>query len=105
QLIAFLQWDYKNMSDSELENKWFDFDNLNFETNTAIVTEDSRQQLDNIAAILRMFPDAKIKIGGYTDRTGDENINEKISEERAERSEEPRLNSSHVKISYAVFCL
>ena len=84
QLIAFLQSDYKNMSDSELENKWFDFDNLNFETNTAIVTEDSRQQLENIAAILRMFPDAKIKIGGYTDRTGDENINEKISEERAE---------------------
>lgn len=83
-LIAFLQSDYKNMSDDELENKWFDFDNLNFETGTANVLPESQQQLENIAAILKLFPDAKIKIGGYTDRTGDEAINEKISEDRAE---------------------
>src|SRR5690606_40119068 len=28
-----------------------------------------------------------------------------IIDDEADRSEEPRLNSSHVKISYAVFCL
>lgn len=83
-LIVFLQSDYKQMSEEQLKDKWFDFDNLNFETGTAIVTEDSHQQLENIAAILRIFPDAKIKIGGYTDRTGDEEVNEDISEARAE---------------------
>lgn len=83
-LIAFLQSDYQQMTDDQLKDRWFDFDNLNFETGTAIVTADSRQQLENIAAILRMFPDAKIKIGGYTDRTGDEELNEDISEQRAE---------------------
>ena len=84
KLIAFLQSDYKSLSDEELKNRWFDFDNLNFETGTAKVLPESQQQLENIAVILQMFPDVKIKIGGYTDRTGDENINERISEERAE---------------------
>ncbi|MGN0002287.1 MAG: OmpA family protein [Sphingobacterium composti] len=83
-LIAFLQTDYKSLSDDQLKDKWFDFDNLNFETGTAIVMPESQQQLENIASILRLFPDAKIKIGGYTDRTGDEAVNERISEERAE---------------------
>jgi outer membrane protein OmpA-like peptidoglycan-associated protein len=83
-LITFLQSDYKSMTEDQLKDKWFDFDNLNFETGTANVLPESQQQLENIAAILRLFPDAKIKIGGYTDRTGDEQINERISEERAE---------------------
>ena len=83
-LISFLQSDYKNLSEDELKDKWFDFDNLNFETGTANVVPESRQQLENIAAILKLFPDAKIKIGGYTDKTGDEAINKKISKERAD---------------------
>lgn len=82
-LIAFLQSDYKSLSDDQLKEKWFDFDNLNFETGTAKVVPESQQQLDNIAAILSLFPDAKIKIGGYTDKTGDESHNKKLSQERA----------------------
>lgn len=84
QLVQFLQSDYKIWSDEQLKEKWFDFDNLNFETGTATVTADSQFQLVNIARILRLFPDAKIKIGGYTDRTGDETVNKKISQERAD---------------------
>jgi outer membrane protein OmpA-like peptidoglycan-associated protein len=38
--------------------------------------------LDNLVAILS-FPDAKIKIGGYTDKTGDEAKNLKLSADRA----------------------
>lgn len=84
QLIQFLQaGDYKNLSDEALKAKWFDFDNLNFETGTANILPESRAQLVNIAAILKVFPDVKIKIGGYTDKTGNEEINEKISSERA----------------------
>lgn len=83
-LISFLQSDYKNMSEDELKDKWFDFDNLNFETGTANVLPESQQQLINIAAILKVFPEAKIKIGGYTDKTGDEAVNKRISKERAD---------------------
>lgn len=83
-LIAFLQSDYKSLTEDQLKDKWFDFDNLNFETGTANVVAESQQQLENITTILRLFPDAKIKIGGYTDRTGDESINKRISTERAQ---------------------
>lgn len=84
QLLQFLQSDYKSWTDEQLKAKWFDFDNLNFETGTANVTAESQAQLENIARILRLFPDAKIKIGGYTDKRGDEAVNKRVSQERAD---------------------
>ena len=41
-------------------------------------------QIRNIAAILKAFPNASIKIGGYTDATGNEQANQKLSQARAE---------------------
>lgn len=62
---------------------WFDFDNLNFKTGSAELTDESMVQVNNIAAILKAYPKLKIKIGGYTDKSGDESVNMKISQERA----------------------
>ncbi|WP_430614245.1 OmpA family protein [Flavobacterium sp. JP2137] len=84
RLVAFLKTDYKKMGANQLKDTWFDFDNLNFETNSAVITEDSRGQLTNIVAILHAFPDTKLKIGGYTDKTGTEAVNIKLSGERAQ---------------------
>ncbi len=84
QLVAFLNSDYKQISDDDLKNRWFDFDNLNFETGTSKITAESQTQLQNLAAILKVFPDVKVKIGGYTDKTGDEAFNKKLSGERAD---------------------
>jgi len=84
KLVAFLkQGNYKKMTEYELKDTWFDFDRLNFATNTANVLPESQPQLENLARILTAFPDAKIKIGGYTDKTGNEAANKKLSEERA----------------------
>jgi len=63
---------------------WFDFDNLNFETGSATITADSKKQVNNIAQILKAYPKTKIKIGGYTDKTGDEGTNKRLSQQRAE---------------------
>ena len=63
---------------------WFDFDNLNFEMGSAKITAESQAQVNNIAAILKAYPKVKIKIGGYTDKTGDAAANKKLSQERAE---------------------
>ena len=63
---------------------WFDFDNLNFETGSAKLTAESQAQVNNIAAILKAYPKVKIKIGGYTDKTGDATANKKLSQERAD---------------------
>lgn len=63
---------------------WFDFDNLNFETGKATLTKESNAQVANIAAILAAYPKLKIKIGGYTDKSGDAALNKKLSQERAD---------------------
>lgn len=84
QLVVFLSGDWKSLSADSLKNKWFDFDNLNFNTGTATLKPESEKQLDNIAEILKAFPDAKIKIGGYTDATGNSAANKKLSQSRAD---------------------
>ncbi|NLU91068.1 OmpA family protein [Chitinophaga sp. Ak27] len=79
QLVAFLKDDSRKPG----KDVWFDFDNLNFKTGSAELTEESMKQVGNIAAILKAFPKSKIKIGGYTDRTGDSTANLRLSKERA----------------------
>src|SRR5437667_437728 len=55
----------------------------NYNTNSAEITDSSMQQIKNIAAILKAYPNVKIKIGGYTDKTGDEIFNLRLSNARA----------------------
>lgn len=84
QLIKFIGSDeYKNATDEDLKNKWFDFDDLNFVFGKTELEAASKRQLDNIVAILKANPDVKIKIGGYTDKTGDDAANKKLSDSRA----------------------
>ncbi|MCT2560841.1 OmpA family protein [Chryseobacterium herbae] len=87
QMITFLKsGNYKNAADdATLKDKWYDFDHVNFKMGSSTELEAGSQgQLDNLVAILKAFPDAKIKIGGYTDKTGNEASNVKLSKARAE---------------------
>jgi outer membrane protein OmpA-like peptidoglycan-associated protein len=63
---------------------WFDFDDINFEMASAVITAESMRQVKNIAEILKAYPGLKLKIGGYTDKTGDDAVNKKLSQERAD---------------------
>lgn len=65
-------------------DRWFDFDNINFEMGSARLTDSSQVQVQNIAAILKAYPNAKIKIGGYTDKTGNDADNKRLSQQRAD---------------------
>jgi outer membrane protein OmpA-like peptidoglycan-associated protein len=78
-LVAFL-WDANSKPGND---NWFDFTDLNFKFGTSEIEPASRKEVDNIAEILKAFPKAKIKIGGYTDKVGDEAANKKLSGERA----------------------
>ncbi|RZK59214.1 MAG: DUF937 domain-containing protein, partial [Hymenobacter sp.] len=62
---------------------WINFDRVNFEPAKATLVPSSEVQLRNIANILRNFPNAVVKIGGYTDSTGIPLHNLQISEERS----------------------
>ena len=64
-------------------NVWFEFDNINFETDSARLTVESRSQLDRVASILKAYPTVHVKIGGYTDNSGDPAANHKLSQDRA----------------------
>ncbi len=84
QLIKFIVSDeYKNGTAESLKDKWFSFDDLNFKFGTTELAPESKRQLDNIVAILKAFPDVKFKIGGYTDKKGDDAANKKLSDDRA----------------------
>jgi outer membrane protein OmpA-like peptidoglycan-associated protein len=85
-MVAFLKADgYKKATDdAALKDKWYNFDSVTFKTGSANQLEKGKEQLSNLATILKAYPDAKIKIGGYTDKTGDEAVNKKISTQRAE---------------------
>lgn len=86
RMITFLKTDgYKNAAnDDALKTVWYDFDKVNFKMGSNSELEaGSQAQLDNLVAILKAFPDAKIKVGGYTDKVGNEAANKKLSGERA----------------------
>ena len=65
------------------QTTWFDFDRLLFETGAATLKPESSEQLKNVAAILTCYPAVKVKIGGYTDNTGNAAANLKLSDDRA----------------------
>jgi OmpA-OmpF porin, OOP family len=77
-VVAFIQ-----STDTISKNRWFDFDRLTFETGKAILKPESAAQLANVAAIMKAFPNTKIKIGGYTDNVGKAANNLKLSGDRA----------------------
>jgi len=79
QLITFIE-DNNVVVDKET---WFNFDRLLFDTNKATLQPQSQEQLENIAEILKAFPNVNLKIGGYTDNTGDPKSNLKLSTDRA----------------------
>ncbi len=62
---------------------WFDFDRLMFATGKTTLRPESQDQLKNVADIMKAYPNVNIKLGGYTDNTGDPAMNLQLSAERA----------------------
>ncbi|MDO7848854.1 OmpA family protein [Hymenobacter sp. M29] len=67
----------------DLTQGWYNFDHVFFNPGKATLTPESMGQLRNIAAILKAYPNARIKLGGYTDSTGTYKVNRQLSEARA----------------------
>jgi outer membrane protein OmpA-like peptidoglycan-associated protein len=61
----------------------FGLEGLRFEGDTATVNPEATSVLDKLAAILKAFPAAELKIEGYTDGTGDPDANSKRALDRA----------------------
>ncbi len=65
-------------------NKWYTIENLYFETGSADLRPGSDAQLLNLVELLNAYPTMKIKLGGYTDNSGNEESNQKLSNLRAQ---------------------
>jgi K(+)-stimulated pyrophosphate-energized sodium pump len=73
------------VEDSSLLNKnnWYTMEGLYFETNSATLKKDSEKDLTNLVTFLKGYPTMHVKLGGYTDNTGDSTNNVKLSTARA----------------------
>jgi OmpA-OmpF porin, OOP family len=81
KLVAFLNDASKTVDTAK--GNWFDFTNVRFKTGSSTITDESMAQLKNMVAIAKAYPNARFKVGGYTDNTGDSTKNVVLSEKRA----------------------
>jgi len=82
KLINFLN-DQNAVLDTAKGN-WFEFTNVKFKTGGAEISDTSLAQLKNLVLIAKAYPNARFKIGGYTDNTGDTKANVALSQKRAD---------------------
>jgi len=104
--IGFLLWKrFKNRSECEKKGGKWDaktktckidapnqfqeviakaYDNLNFKTGSATITNSSFKFLDGIADYMKSNPEFTLSIVGHTDNVGSDEYNQKLSEDRAE---------------------
>ncbi len=80
KLVKFIE----NKQQPVDKTAWFNFNRLLFKTGKATLVPESKEEVKNIAEILKAFPKVAIKLGGYTDNTGSADLNQKLSQARAE---------------------
>ena len=66
-----------------VDMKRFVMRNINFEFDSAVLSESSYAEIDSLAAFLTENPSIKIEISGYTDNSGSDEHNMTLSLERA----------------------
>lgn len=79
ELITFIEDKDKPVD----KDTWFNFRKLTFGSGSAVIDSTSEKEVDHIAEILKAYPEVSIRIGGYTDNTGSDELNTKLSAERA----------------------
>ena len=79
KLLSFIQDSSKKVDNTT----WFNFDRLLFDTGKATLQPSSEEQLNNVSEILKAYPNVHVKLGGYTDNTGNPEANKALSEARA----------------------
>jgi outer membrane protein OmpA-like peptidoglycan-associated protein len=75
---------YNYLSSSGTGGTALNLDRVTFDSGSAVLSSDARDQIDNIAIILRAYPRASATIDGYTDNNGSEHANLALSKARAD---------------------
>jgi outer membrane protein OmpA-like peptidoglycan-associated protein len=91
RLFNFLNDNSQSVSDDKTQG-WMSLDRVYFNTGKSTLTAESQAQLKNVAAILKAFPNAAIKFGGYTDNKGKADMNLTLSADRANAARKAVMN-------------
>lgn len=79
-----LNEDIKTESPKLLDkNNWYSIENLYFESGSSKLKPESKAALSNLYKMLNAYNTVNVKLGGYTDNTGDSSMNVKLSNDRA----------------------
>ncbi|HBX43007.1 MAG TPA: hypothetical protein DEH27_04025 [Deltaproteobacteria bacterium] len=70
---------------------------INFAFNKADIRKADIPELQKAVDFVKRYPDTKVAVVGYTDSTGPEEYNQKLSERRANAVKKYLLDSGHVK--------
>lgn len=92
------------IEEEDQEKLDFAAQNIQFELNSANLTEESREIMDEVGEILNRYDQYNVQISGHTDNSGSEEYNLNLSEERAKACWDYLKNESGVKpdrMSYA----
>ncbi|SHL13040.1 OmpA family protein [Hymenobacter psychrotolerans] len=92
RLFNFLNDANQTVSDDKTQG-WMSLDRVYFNTAKSTLTAESQAQLKNLAAILKAFPNATVKLGGYTDNKGAADMNLTLSADRANAARKAVMDS------------
>lgn len=93
--------DPEAVPNKEKPENWFNFEDVLFKTGSAKLKSSAMPQIENAAKILQNFPNLQIKIGGYTDNTGNAEANLKLSASRAKAVFQAIMNKGAARSSFA----
>lgn len=81
QMLDFIE--SKDKVGEDKTQGWINLRRVLFQTGSANLDAKSKAQIDNIVAIMNAYPNIHLKVGGYTDNTGNAASNVKLSDARA----------------------
>jgi outer membrane protein OmpA-like peptidoglycan-associated protein len=76
--------DYLNNPNAPAGPQRFTLRTMTFETADSTLSPPSQRVLNDVAAILRAHPNARVQIQGFTDNSGSAQVNMALSQQRAE---------------------
>lgn len=71
----------------------FVFDHLNFQSASTQLTPESVGTVNNLASVLKAYPNAQVQLNGYTDNTGNPDTNQALSLQRANAIKDSLVSS------------